>query len=158
MVEIYDAGHQYENECSLRVYLQSIKYFSTLALMVQELFDEDVYHYPCDGGMHMMEFADPEVARRHAVGRLPFHHSGPILESEQEHAMLIVGLDTSSHDHLEHHVIVKNSYGKSWGNKGYSKVAFEAADLKVQADADAAKARAKAAKARARAAKRKAKD
>ncbi|GKE90972.1 transducin/WD40 repeat-like superfamily protein [Tanacetum coccineum] len=138
------------------------KLFSILARMVQQLldnFDEDGYNYPCVGGMHMMEFTDPEVARRHAVP-----------ESEPEHAMLIVGLDTSSNDHREHHVIVKNSYGKSWGNKGYSKVAIGAltyvcipvkkieAELKVQANAEAAKARAKAAEARARAAKRKAKD
>ncbi|GKA19271.1 transducin/WD40 repeat-like superfamily protein [Tanacetum coccineum] len=114
-------------------------------------------------------FTSP-VTYQKQEGRLPFRHSGPVPESEPEHAMLIVGLDTSSNNHLEHHVIVKNSYGKSWGNKGYSKIAIEAltyvcipvkkteAELKVQVDAEAAKARAKAAEARAKAAKRKAKD
>ncbi|GJR97900.1 zinc finger, CCHC-type containing protein [Tanacetum coccineum] len=82
--------------------------------------------------MRMGTLCDNVVARHHALSLLPPYRHPPRSKGRrfarslgQQHAMLIIGVNTNSNNFDEHYCVVKNTHGETWGDGGKSRVAFE---------------------------------
>ncbi|PWA62443.1 hypothetical protein CTI12_AA363850 [Artemisia annua] len=100
-----------------------------------ENYGDEGQSFPCVAMLRMGDFKDNLVARRCALENDPYHHPQEPTSDEQavelygeEHAVLIVGINTTSENTLKHYCEVKNTYGEEWGDKGFSKVGFEVFD------------------------------
>lgn len=70
-----------------------------------------------------------EVAKA-AWSKPPFNHPYEVeyyneLLLEPNHTLLIVGVNTMSDDPRDYYCVVKNTYGKKWGENGYTKISFD---------------------------------
>lgn len=116
-----------------RFRIDDVKYISDPDEIISTIlanFGEGGRKFPLVGVLHTNDFKDREVAAAAAAG-VPYHL--PVSASlarhprglRFRHAVLIVGVDTTSDDPLMHNCEVKGSFGKGWGLDGFSRVGFE---------------------------------
>ncbi|XP_071717900.1 uncharacterized protein [Rutidosis leptorrhynchoides] len=98
-----------------------------------KMFKEGGERLPCIGVLRLGELVNPEIAKEFAnVGTSPFHHPRlPNNEDDavktygEQHAVVIVGIDTRPTDPNERWCEIKNTHGEKWGDGGFSRVGFD---------------------------------
>lgn len=89
--------------------------------------------FPIFASVNLKTFVNINVSRRAAnIHNLPYGYQKPgskeendfqkLKEDEVDHAMLVVGLDTSHTCKDQHWCWVKNTHGAEWGQNGFSRI------------------------------------
>lgn len=103
--------------------------------IVAEMFCEGGKRFPMVVAIYMGDLQNRKFAKQRYDDKAPFHYSQQAISYIKEtpeagktvplHAMLVVGIDNTSTDPSKRYIIVKNQWGKVWGENGYSKIGFD---------------------------------
>ncbi|KAI7736542.1 hypothetical protein M8C21_020616, partial [Ambrosia artemisiifolia] len=120
-----------------RYYIGGITYHKDKVNIRKAILDNfalDGKKFPILCAIDVEHVLENEEAKRRAINKIPFHP--PVEEvreprlkkakiKQDDHAMLIIGCDTTNSDPKMHYCMIKNSYGKGWGLNGVSVVPLD---------------------------------